>query len=337
MKARLSYIDALRAVAMLMVVFCHVRLFGYGQIADTSGIAATFAVVMVPLFFFVSGYVSHINHTEITLKQTLHTLGEKARSLLVPTIAFTYVYILMFHQKWFYGYWFTMALFEMYVLTYIISLICRCLPYAVYMLILAVVSLLLYLFHAHLASIPYISLGDAAKYFLFFIAGIFANHYSSITGRIKNNETILALSFITLLAYMIMRFSYGIFRTPGISGIAYTLAGIAMVYILYCAFSRKEKYWASEGRIQTIIKYVGRHTLELYMLHYFFLPNLADLSALMIEAGVTVDFIITSILTIVVTILALVTAKLLSCSKIIAVWLLGHKKAAMTNSDITLR
>lgn len=54
MKQRLVYIDCMRGIAMLMVIFCHVEGFCFG-IHGKEIIASVIGSLMLPDFFFISG------------------------------------------------------------------------------------------------------------------------------------------------------------------------------------------------------------------------------------------------------------------------------------------
>lgn len=60
MYQRLSYLDCLRGIVMLMVVFCHTcGTFCLGC-KESVWVGRIFGIVMLPGFFFVSGWFSHI-------------------------------------------------------------------------------------------------------------------------------------------------------------------------------------------------------------------------------------------------------------------------------------
>ena len=52
---RIAYLDCLRGISMLMVVYCHVELFCFG-LRERELVGELFSICMLSLFFFVSGY-----------------------------------------------------------------------------------------------------------------------------------------------------------------------------------------------------------------------------------------------------------------------------------------
>ena len=60
MNKRLGYLDCLRGMVMLMVVFCHT----YGKFClaqETYWVGRMFNLLMLPGFFFVSGWFTKFN------------------------------------------------------------------------------------------------------------------------------------------------------------------------------------------------------------------------------------------------------------------------------------
>lgn len=59
---RYEYIDALRGIAILFIVFGHIPMFCYGlpKAAQLSSFRAFTSMVQLPLFFFISGFLFSI-------------------------------------------------------------------------------------------------------------------------------------------------------------------------------------------------------------------------------------------------------------------------------------
>ena len=56
---RIQYIDALRGFTMILVVFAHVLLWTFNLGNHETVIGSLFITFRMPMFFFISGYISY--------------------------------------------------------------------------------------------------------------------------------------------------------------------------------------------------------------------------------------------------------------------------------------
>lgn len=63
MNKRIEYIDALRGLAMYLVVYLHIKSWG-GYSAYSNLVGEIFVTFYLPLFFFISGYLLSIKYIQ---------------------------------------------------------------------------------------------------------------------------------------------------------------------------------------------------------------------------------------------------------------------------------
>ena len=129
-KPRIEYIDAMRGFTMIMVVLYHIKLNNFSGPADNTLFTLILMSFIMPLFFFISGFCTYKYNTCILKLQPLVTsLKNKIQIYVIPTliIGLVYTYIVT-KQNWYdfiiddlkLGYWFTIALLEMFLIYYLI-------------------------------------------------------------------------------------------------------------------------------------------------------------------------------------------------------------------------
>ena len=90
MEQRLKFIDCLRGMSMLFVVFHHIIVMGMrdtiGGDTYNSPINDFIITIQMPLFFFVSGFVSARLNKEWSTLYIYKTIMKKVRGQLMPTV-----------------------------------------------------------------------------------------------------------------------------------------------------------------------------------------------------------------------------------------------------------
>ena len=279
MKQRLEYIDALRGLAILLVVFMHVPQYGFGQ--SIGGYYMEMAILLaVPLFFFISGLFVPL---EITPPISIKKIGKRLHSILLPTFLIGGFYVLINHipvldmlqDKFKAGYWFTVTLFEFFVIIDMLRLM-ACKSQRLFFVLLIGACFLCYGL-----SVPTVQrmygdiviahiLGIAQwKYFIFFVLGMFVKHNAEMIYSDKGGVAIVIAFLIVYAANAI-----GDFQLNGLLyNINLLLKEISIVLLAYYVFYTYRSKLSSQTRMGRWLSKIGTYTLEIYLIHYFVLPR----------------------------------------------------------------
>lgn len=101
--------------------------------------------------------------------------------------------------------------------------------------------------------------------------------------------------------------------------------------ILVFAYFRNYQFsFTEETRLGRILQYIGKRTLDIYLLHYFFLPrNLEPIGQFFSEnVNPILEFIVSMFLSIVVVGICLLVSNIIRISPILGHWLFGVKLPA---------
>lgn len=279
MKQRLEYIDALRGLAILLVVFMHVPQ--YGQAGDVGGYYMMLVKMLtVPLFFFISGLFVPLSVTPpISGRKYL----KRAHTLLLPTILIGGVYASLYdipiaellNDKYKAGYWFTLTLFEYYVIADVVKLMSFRRQMVCDMLLI-VMSVACYLvampsarrLYADVSLLHIIGI-EQWKYFVFFVMGMFVKRYADVVQSDKGGAVIVS-AFIAV--YIVN--AVGDFRFGGLLfHVNWLLQQAMSVLLAYYVFYKYRNTFSSLTVVGKWLSLIGTSTLEIYLLHYFVLPR----------------------------------------------------------------
>ena len=334
MSNRIEYIDALRGFVMLLVVLGHVPMYCYHAFGMLS-FSQIPSLFHLALFFFVSGWF-------FTSKSCQKPWGvfikEKAMQLLLPTVVFYLIFCWvkdvdiagnLWHDKYKAGYWYCVVLFCFFILARLLGKT-KGMGGVVLGIILSAVLLM---FNTNAMSrmlnnwgVPNVLCLQQWQYFVFFYMGSMARRNEGLFFSWLDNGKIMgvciALFFTTLLLF---------YQQPvGLLGIKveFLLWGGLGTVLSFTFFRRYASAFHQSTCVGRALQYIGRRTLDVYLLHFFFLPdNMAWLGRhIMGNGNQTVELFISLIIALMVIGLCLLTSSIIRLSPPLAHLLLGTKK-----------
>ena len=260
--------------------------------------------------------------------------------MLLPTMAMFLIYVFLYWGnmdrlgycalgEYKFGYWFTLVLFIINLIHWLVVIVMKRFPLsesrmdtwllgALSLVAIALVALKNWDWDHNGALLAnWFSLRLIAMYFPFYLLGMVCRHLEGKFHRLMDNERIVAIvgvAFVGSLYHQGGGFYFG------------CMQGLLGVFLLYrfCYFYQETfsaKTWA--GRQLSMI---GRNTLPIYLLHYFFFFGL-KLDGL----GGAIDLhtqwflmlVVASVLTMCVTYASLVMAKVIGLSGVMSKLLIG--------------
>ena len=335
---------------MILVVFAHVETFMFSIDPGETFISSLFISFRMPLFFFISGYIS-CNVNKVWDKTLyIRNIVKKIRIQLIPTfffgLLFTYLFskgdifsfINNYHK---YGYWFTFCLLGMFIILYLNNLIiCVCVKNKKNKKIaisLFTIAILLFVFKYGYDVSPRIrSIADifcfhqVCMYFPFFIIGYIASLFKESFNDFLDNQKIQVVIFTlfcitfyfqyTLPTYVYeANYALLIYRM-----MSYILVGFLGICIVYNFFRKNSAFFSKQTKVGTTLQKIGVRTLDVYMIHYFFLSkvNLGGLDKFL-RSNIILELFIGALLSVIIVYCCIFVANLLRISKNLSYYLFG--------------
>ena len=339
---RIGYIDALRGMAMILVVYFHIAAYGFGSYE--LGYNDIIERFRMPTFFFISGWLFY-KAGRIWNRQAITSMNRKKFMVqIVPTLVFMLLYLLMFNlldissfgsdKK---GYWFTFVLFEFFVI-YILAeaILNRQNSSKGEMRVLALILTLSVcaFYYAKYYTRYAVELGvwkDILGFFsfvkirhiIFFWLGTFVRRHFYQFIQLTNNRYVTAL-LIALFTTIIIWPT--VLSINGIEYIAYLIAGVSGTIICFTFFRIHAQHFSQKTWYGRELQLIGRRTLDIYLIHYFVLPyDLVRPEVWLQYHNNTLFVPIALILALWVVIISLVISGILRVSPLLAKYLFGTK------------
>ena len=265
----------MRGFTMILVVLSHVSVWGLGA----EGYNTIFSMFRMPLFFFVSGYVFYKQDAVWNVDYTVQFLRKKVTVQLISPFLFFVVYCIVQRLDILqgltsaskYGYWFTFALLEFFLIYIFFQTLfrgCRIqgkLQDILY--IIAGLSMYVIMHHKVIGnSVVVETLGMVQwRYFLFFILGTLCRKYFTSFEYLLDHTPLFVISIICFVGFNVFPVLEHI--SPYINRLVLAVCGILIVFSL---FRHYQENFSKEHFAGKCLQFIGRRTLDIYLIHFFF-------------------------------------------------------------------
>ena len=330
-RQRIAYIDAMRGFTMILVVFAHVCYFCMD--APLMGYNGIFYLFRLPCFFMISGWLFE----PIATRSFSEVIRHKAMVQLLPT--FIFLLLLAPPPEFFHqlgtlkgGYWFTFVLFEFFVIySFLVRIGKSWRPWLALAIALAAFCCARYYNAIHASASGFQSLVVSAlgflsvtlwRFFLFFYIGAWMRrHFEAFIRWTSHPWALPALAIIFILIaltphkdvlwYEMLRFFIG---------------GVAGMWMIFTCF-RLSASWLNKVHLSKPLQYVGTRTLDIYLLHYFFLPRFLIPYASQLQAydSRLLEFVVILAIALVVLAITLLASYIIRLSPFLGHYLFGVK------------
>lgn len=257
--------------------------------------------------------------------------------LIVPTVVFYLLYCWLNDidiidklcgDKYKAGYWFCIVLFCFHLLMLIFDrlsglgvILGLVFSLGTIMLNTNTMSRLLMEWH-----IPNVLCIQQWQFFIFFYLGFLAHRYQERFFSWLDDSRIMTIVFLVFFGSLFVYYH----QPLGLLGIKTTFIiwGIGGTVLSFAFFRRYEDSFKRQTCIGRTLQYIGRRTLEIYLLHYFFLPgNLEWIGIhLMGNRNQTMELFVSLFITMMVVALCLLMGNIIRLSPTLAHWLFGVKR-----------
>ena len=293
MKQRLYYFDMLKGLAIFLVVMGHVITMCIREI-DRAPLFKFIGEVHMPLFFFISGWFSM--RCKDNQRPETPSLIQRASRLLIPMIVVSTLWVFYFpgsgiqsplppgfeglwSSSYKNGYWFTLVLFEITAVyaaaTYLLgkqaSLARECAVTGGGWIILVAITMII---GSEISA--WTSLDLTSTFFPVFMAGAIARrHKDAFNAFSGKSSTITAALLIASACFYYIGWPWNVsFHNPYLYMVCRVLLHLCFAIIGIAAVRPWSERAFADGTGTVAARlwaFLGRKSLAVYLLHYFFL------------------------------------------------------------------
>lgn len=333
---RIEFIDAMRGFTIFLVVLDHVALLCLNINSSVPSINNYLIQVRMPMFFLISGFVLYKEGVVWNASHIVRFFKKKIPVQLLSPLLFFVVYMHLngynilegFLNEPKYGYWFTYALFIYFVIYASVRFFLRGVLAEIVLLLIGI-CLLAAGWPPFIVHIPvpenvlwFLSFPHW-QYFLYFVLGTLVKKYFDQVQHLLDGKWLLPIC--VAVYFLGNAFSDMVSLPNAIIRLPFTLTGLV---ILFAFFRNKQKLFSSSNRLGRTMLYVGRRTLDVYLLHYFLLPvNLAFVTVFVDHPMPIVEFFVSSVISLLIIAMCLLISNIIRLSPFLAHWIFGVKRS----------
>lgn len=331
---RIGYIDALRGFTMFLVVFMHVGTVCWGIVGKGISFHDYLSLVRMPMFFFISGFVLYKPDVVWNVGHIVRFFKKKIPVQLLAPLVFFIVYLHIDHiplinglmEKHKYGYWFTLALLEYFVIYAFVRFLIR---RSWYKIVLVVIGIVLFFLCrptmttgnqtmdnlCNLLSVP------QWRYFIFLVLGALTREHFDTVQRWLDGKWLLLVS----IAFFFLVNAFNDVLPAKEIPVKLLLSFTGLV-VLFSFFRKKQALFSQETRLGRTMQYVGRRTLDVYLIHYFLLPrNLSIFTVFTDHPMPIIETTVSTLIAILIIAMCLLIGNIIRLSPKLGHWFFGAK------------
>lgn len=276
---RQEWIDCLRGITMLLVIFGHIEIYSAAPISEMSKIIYTFHM---PLFFFISGFLSY--SPNYNLRTVIPSLTKRFLNIFVPTLIIASLFLIinasiagltlkdMMYDVYKGGYWFTLVMMEIFILYIPINLIIsrkqtkKWLVNSALILLMLVSAIISNFIKAKYNNSDFVNLFSIIfifQYCPYFLLGTMI--------RYNIDKVLYTFNRSYVILILVGIYCIGLHFTPllrfGKDDFRFTFCIAALLVALFMLFSKISS--VKSNIITKRLAHIGRKTLPIYLFHYF--------------------------------------------------------------------
>lgn len=292
---RLEWLDALRGITMILVVIFHVMEMSFSRPTHCVKTLQIIELMRMPLFFFISGFLAYKD--DLFCKHNYFQLIIKKVKIQIPS---TFIFFILYVFICFTnsvevlvdflsrsdkgGYWFTIVLFYFFVIYYSVSYLNKLLKNVIgggkLIFAMWILSLILYtstylpsLFKYDYHFLNITSLSRVIQYMHVFFFGMIIRRYWSFFEKMIERKWVFPTTIIITTICTMELFVTKICSIQ-IDNIIRLLSIYLLIIITITCIKHYQNIFSQKTFIGRNLSYIGKHTLDIYLIHFILLPQL---------------------------------------------------------------